>query len=52
MTKWAIDFQGWLEVEASDSESAMLEASHILGSLMPSQLHEGYWEITGGTRLD
>jgi hypothetical protein len=52
MTKYEIDFCGCIEIDAPDWDSAVLQASRLLWSLLSPQLPNVNWDITGGTKID
>lgn len=52
MYKYAVDYSGWIYVEASSAEEAMQAASNILSAAMPYEFHDGDWEIVDCERVE
>jgi len=45
MTRYAIDYQGWLYLEATDRFDAMNKAMEFLSETIPYEWQGGDWEI-------
>jgi hypothetical protein len=46
MTRYSVDYEGWICVDADNPEEAMQKASDILSKALPYQFHGGDWELT------
>lgn len=45
MAKYAVDFSGWIYVDAENDGAAINAASEILSVALPYEFHGGDWEI-------
>ena len=45
MTRFAVDYSGWMYVDAKDEQDAMSKVSWILSSALPYDFNGGDWEI-------
>jgi len=46
VTRYSVEYEGWICVDADSHQEAMNKASEILSEALPYQFHGGDWELT------